>query len=69
MKQLQHLYLSGNDLVMLPETFGQLSHLKTLELQKNPLKNPPSEVCMGGIIQPIDRFLDKSVKREGKLFR
>ena len=43
-----------------------MTQLKTLELHDNPLKNPPSDVCVGGVMQPIDRFIRTATHREGR---
>ena len=66
MTQLEVLQLQQNELVLLPETFDQLQNLKDLRLQDNPLKNPPPDVCVSGVLQPIGRFIRKALEREGK---
>ena len=55
----------GMSLASLPLAFEEMRHLKRLTLMDNPLVNPPSDVCVGGKMQPIGRFLRSHFDREG----
>ena len=65
MKNLRVLNLSYNLLERLPENFDSLTGLTELQLHGNPLKNPPTDVVIGGVLQPISCFLRKAIEREG----
>ena len=41
---LEHLYLSFNDIISLPPTIGNLSNLITLDVESNDLAEIPSEI-------------------------
>ncbi|KAG3265073.1 MFHAS1-containing, partial [Ictidomys tridecemlineatus] len=43
------LVLQGNQIAVLPDNFGQLSHVGLWKIKDNPLIQPPYEVCMKGI--------------------
>ena len=43
-----------------------LRNLTDLQLEENPLHTPPVDVCVGGVLQPIARFIRKAVEREGR---
>jgi len=65
MTNLRVLNLSYNKLERLPENFDHLTSLTELQLHGNPLKNPPTDVVIGGVLQPISCFLRKAIEREG----
>lgn len=45
-----------------------MTGLVDFRLDNNPLKTPPSEVCVGGILQPIGLFLKTHTSRQGEIF-
>ena len=60
------LHLHDNLLPTLPVDFDQLNKLSDLRLHNNPLRTPPMDVCVSGVLQPIGRFIRRAVEREGK---
>lgn len=56
---------AGNKLSSLPENFDHLRNLKDLRLHNNPLRTPPMDVCVSGVVQPIGRFIRRALEREG----
>ena len=63
---LQVLVLNDNLLTSLPVEFDQLKGLRELCLHNNPLRTPPMDVCVSGVLQPIGRFIRRAVQREGE---
>jgi len=61
----QVLHLNDNELVHLPTSVDEMTSLTDLNLDGNPLKKPPQEVCVGGVIQPIGVFLRSDTARQG----
>ncbi len=47
--KLQRLYVSGNQITTIAPTIALLQRLQHLVLDNNPLKEPPLEICQGGI--------------------
>lgn len=41
-----------------------MTGLTDLRLENNPLKTPPEEVCVGGVLQPIGLFLRNNASRQ-----
>ena len=61
----QVLHLNDNFLSSLPLEFDGLKRLRDLRLHNNPLRTPPMDVCVSGVLQPIGRFIRRAVEREG----
>ena len=40
-----------------------------LRLHNNPLRTPPMDVCISGVILPIGRFIRRALEREGNILR
>ena len=40
-----------------------------LRLHNNPLRTPPMDVCVSGVIQSIGRFIRRALEREGNILR
>ena len=64
---LQVLQLDGNQLSRLPDNFDKLENIEDLRLETNKLVHPPSDVCDGGALEPINRFLVQAEERECKI--
>lgn len=43
-----------------------MTGLMDLRLDNNPLKVPPMEVCIGGVLQPIGMYLAVNTARQGQ---
>lgn len=64
---LEVLHLDSNHLTTLPVDFDQLKGLRDLRLHNNPLRTPPMDVCVSGVLQPIGCFIRRALEREGTL--
>ena len=62
----QVLHVNDNFLPTLPLEFDRLNKLHDLRLHNNPLRTPPMDVCVSGVMQPIGRFIRRAVERDGK---
>jgi len=63
--RLNVLHLNDNKLSSLPTDFDRLGNLRELRLQGNPLRTPPMDVCVSGVVQPIGCFIRRAMEREG----
>ena len=62
---LESLWLDGNQIVELPETFCELTSLKDIRLSYNPIISPPAELASEGIksIQQYCRIRQDRLER------
>jgi Leucine-rich repeat (LRR) protein len=45
---LEELDISNNQIRVLPDSFGNLQHLRVLRAEENPLQVPPRDVALKG---------------------